>query len=345
MSCTRRSAGRRRLVVALVGLAAVMLSACVGGPSDVVGVSSTDGSGGTLALYAYAVAKPGFDLVVPEFNHTEAGEQVRVRQAYGASGDQSRKVADGAPADLVSFATEPDITRLVDAGLVDRNWNTDATKGVPFGSVVALVVREGNPKGIRSWDDLLRPDIEVVTPNPFGSGSAKWNLLAPYAAMSEGGQNPRAGLDYLTRMMERVRLQPKSGSEATETFLRGTGDVLISYENEAMFAERHGDPVEHLVPEATIRIENPVAVMKNTRNREPAIAFRDFLFTPAGQRAWAKAGFRPVDPGVAAEFGADFPAPQRLYTIADLGGWETVNEELFAPDSGSIAAVYENATE
>lgn len=344
MSRTCRSAGRRRLVAALVGLAAVVLSACAGGPSDVVGAPSVDGSGGTLALYAYAVAKPGFDLVVPEFNRTEAGEQVQVRQSYGASGDQSRKVAGGAPADLVNFSTEPDITRLVDAGLVDRNWNADATRGIPFGSVVALVVRAGNPKGIRGWDDLLRPDVEVVTPNPFSSGSAKWNLLAPYAAMSEGGQNPQAGLDYLTTMMERVRVQPKSGREATETFLQGTGDVLISYENEALFAERHGDPVEHIVPDATIRIENPVAVLKNTRNREPAVAFRDFLFTPTGQRAWAEAGFRPVDPGVAAEFAADFPAPRRLYTIADLGGWETVNEELFGPDSGSIAAVYDHAT-
>ncbi|WP_040789574.1 sulfate ABC transporter substrate-binding protein [Nocardia paucivorans] len=343
MPRTRLPAGRR-LVAVLVGLVTVALSACAGGPSDVVGAPSADGSGGTLALYAYAVAKPGFDLVVPEFNRTEAGEQVRVQQSYGASGDQSRKVADGAPADLVSFSTEPDITRLVDAGLVERNWNADATRGIPFGSVVVLVVRAGNPKDIRGWDDLLRPDVEVVTPNPFSSGSAKWNLLAPYAAVSEGGRDPRAGLDYLTRMLERVRVQPKSGREATEMFLQGTGDVLISYENEALFAERHGDPFEHVVPEATVRIENPVAVLKNTRNRDLAVAFRDFLFTPAGQRAWAKAGFRPVDPGVAAEFAADFPTPPRLYTVADLGGWETVNEELFAPDSGSIAIVYDNAT-
>ncbi|WP_432279481.1 sulfate ABC transporter substrate-binding protein [Nocardia carnea] len=311
----------------------------------VAGGGGADGSGGTVDLYAYAIPKPGYDEVVPAFNETEAGEGVEVRQSYGASADQSRKIARGAPADIVSFSLEPDITRLVDAGLVDPDWNADATRGVPFGSVVTLVVRAGNPKNIRGWDDLLRPDVEVVTPNPFSSGSAKWNLLAPYAAASDGGRDRQAGIDFLNQMLTHVRVQPKSGREATETFLQGTGDVLISYENEAIFAERHGDPVEHIVPDSTFRIENPVAVLEHAQHPEKALAFRDFLYTPAAQRAWAEAGFRPVDPGVAAEYAAEFPEPATLYTIADLGGWETVEAELFAPDSGAIAIVYDNATE
>ncbi|NEW47604.1 sulfate ABC transporter substrate-binding protein [Nocardia cyriacigeorgica] len=343
---SRLTTRRRRAAIAFTAIAAFALSACSGGSSDSVDGEVADGSGGTINMFAYAVPKPGFDKVIPAFNKTEAGDGVRVRESYGASGDQSRKVKDGAEADIVNFSVEPDVTRLVDAGLVDQNWNADANKGIPFGSVVAIVVREGNPKGIETWDDLLKPGIEVVTPNPFSSGSAKWNLLAPYAAKSEGGKNPQAGLDYLSQLIspEHMRVQPKSGRDATETFLQGTGDVLLSYENEAIFVERNGDPVEHIVPADTFRIENPVAVLKSSQNQEKAIAFRDFLYTPEGQRAWAEAGFRPVDPGVAAEFASDFPQPEKLYTIADLGGWKTVDAELFAQGTGKIAVIYDNAT-
>ncbi|MBF6427393.1 sulfate ABC transporter substrate-binding protein [Nocardia cyriacigeorgica] len=335
-----------RLAASAVALTAVVLTGCAGGPSDSIDGSVADGSGGRIDLYAYSAVKPGVEAVVDEFNKTEAGEGVQVRQSYGASGDQSRKVADGAAADLVAFSLAPDITRLVDAGLVDADWNAGATKGVPLGSVVVLVVREGNPKNIRTWDDLVKPGVEVVTPNPFSSGSAKWNLLAPYAAKSDGGKNPQAGLDYLSRLIspEHVRVQPKSGREATETFLQGTGDVLISYENEALFAERHGDPVEHVIPEDTFRIDNPVAVLNSSANQEKALAFRDFLYTTPAQRAWAESGFRPVDPGVAAEFAADFPQPRTLRTIDDLGGWDAVDRELFAPGSGTIAVIYDSAT-
>ncbi len=305
-----------------------------------------DGSGGTLNLYAYAVPKPGFDKVIPEFNKTDAGKGVQIQQSYGASGDQSRKVKDGAEADVVNFSVEPDVTRLVDAGLVDASWNAGADKGIAFGSVVAIVVRKGNPKGIKDWDDLLKPGVEVVTPNPFSSGSAKWNLLAPYAAKSEGGKNPQAGLDYLSQLIskEHVKVQPASGREATETFLQGTGDVLLSYENEAIFSERNGDKIEHFIPPTTFKIENPVAVLKNAKNAPKATAFRDFLFTPAGQKAWAAAGFRPVDPKVAAEYAKDFPTPTKLWTIDDLGGWKKVDKDLFTKDTGSVAVIYDKAT-
>ncbi|MFC4127572.1 sulfate ABC transporter substrate-binding protein [Nocardia rhizosphaerae] len=338
---------RRAAAVALAAVAAMTLTACGGGVSDSTddSVPVADGSAGTITLYAYAVPKPGFDEVVPEFNKTEAGEDVAVRISYGASGDQSRKVRDGAEADVVNFSVEPDMTRLVDAGLVEDTWNADATKGVAFGSVVTLVVREGNPKGIRDWDDLLRPGVEVVTPNPFSSGSAKWNLLAPYAAKSDGGKNPQAGLDYLSELIsEHVEVQPKSGREATETFLQGTGDVLLSYENEAIFTERNGEPVEHVNPPVTIKIENPVAVVKNSAELAKAVAFRDFLFTREGQRAWARAGFRPVDPAIADEFAAEFPKPDTLWTIDDLGGWKAVDRDLFAQGTGKIAVVYDEAT-
>ena len=167
----------------------------------------------------------------------------------------------------MNFSVEPDVTRLVDAGLVDAGWNSGPHKGIPFGSVVTIVVRKGNPKGIKDWDDLLKPGVDVVTPNPFSSGSAKWNLLAPYAAKSNGGKNAQAGLDYVSALVkDHVKTQPKSGREASETFLQGTGDALISYENEAIFLERGGDPVEHVTPPTTFKIENPLAVVKTSTN-------------------------------------------------------------------------------
>ncbi|ANS29501.1 MULTISPECIES: sulfate ABC transporter substrate-binding protein [Rhodococcus] len=337
----------RSLLTALVTLGAVALTACSGGASDTVGSDSAgaDGSAGTINLYAYAVPKPGFDKLIPAFNATDEGKGVAFQPSYGASGDQSRKVKDGAEADFVNFSVEPDITRLVDAGLVDKSWNQDAYNGIPFGSVVTIVVREGNPKNIRDWDDLLRPDVEVVTPNPFSSGSAKWNLLAPYAAKSNGGQDPEAGLAYITSLVnDHVKIQPKSGREASEAFLQGTGDVLLSYENEALFIEGNGDPVEHVTPPTTFKIENPVAVLSNSKNLEKANAFKDFLYTPEGQKLWGEAGFRPVDPAVATEFADKFPEPAKLWTIADLGGWSKVDSEVFAKDTGSIAVIYDNAT-
>ncbi|MGO4361439.1 sulfate ABC transporter substrate-binding protein [Terrabacter sp. RAF57] len=342
----------RRPSIALAAIAVTAtlgLTACAGG-----GASDTAAGPGTAAaaatstinLYAYAVPKVGFDVVIPAFQKTKAGQGVQFQQSYGASGDQSRKVAAGAEADFVNFSVEPDITRLVDSGLVDPNWNANEHKGIPFGSVVTIVVRKGNPKGIKDWDDLLKPGLEVVTPNPFSSGSAKWNLLAPYAAKSNGGVDKAAGLAYVSALVkDHVKVQPKSGREATETFLQGSGDVLLSYENEALFIEKNGDPVEHVTPPTTFKIENPAAVLKGSKNLATATAFNDYLYTPEAQKLLAEAGFRPVDPSVAQEYASKFPAPTKLWTIADLGGWKTVDSTLFKKDVGDIAKIYDQATQ
>ena len=342
--------GRRNVITVTGALSAgvLALSACAGGASDTVGASAGagDAATSTLQLYAYSAPKVGFDKVIPAFTQTAAGKGVQFEQSYGPSGDQSRKVAAGAPADFVNFSVEPDITRLVDAGLVAKDWNANQYKGIPFGSVVTIVVRKGNPKGIKDWDDLLKPGVEVVTPNPFSSGSAKWNLLAPYAAKSNGGKDQAAGLAYIDKLVTgHVKVQPKSAREATETFLQGTGDVLLSYENEALFAERSGDAVQHVTPPTTFKIENPVAVLSGSKNLARAKAFDDFLYTPQAQKLWARAGFRPVDPTVAKEFAADFPQPQKLWTIDDLGGWKTIDGTLFKKETGSIALIYDKATQ
>ena len=346
---TRRPPAPLTLAAGLVAGAMVMAGCAGGGSSDAVATtdstSSASASTTTLSLFAYAVPKPGYDKVVPAFQKTASGAGVEFQQSYGASGDQSRKVAAGAEADVVNFSVEPDIPRLVDAGLVDTSWNSGPEKGIPFGSVVTLVVRKGNPKGINTWDDLLKDGVDVVTPNPFSSGSAKWNLLAPYAVKSNGGVNQQAGLDYLDQLItQHVHVQPKSGREATETFLQGTGDVLLSYENEALFAERAGEEVEHVTPSETFKIENPVAVIKSSKNAAAAQAFVDYLYTPEAQELWAEAGFRPVNADVLAKHAADFPTPQKLWTITDLGGWKAVDKDLFTKDTGKIAVIYAKAT-
>src|SRR3954452_13146021 len=279
---------------------ALVVAAC-GGASDAVGGSDSapkaaSGGGAKLSLVAYSVPKPGFDKVIPLFEKTAQGKGVTFSQSYGPSGDQSRKVESGLPTDVVNFSLEPDVTRLVESGQVNASWNQNEHKGIPFGSVVTIIVRKGNPKNIQTWDDLLKPGVEVVTPNPFSSGSAKWNLLAPYADKSNGGADAKAGLAYLSKLIgEHVKVQPKSGREATETFLQGTGDVLLSYDNEALFAERNGEDVEHHTPAHTFKIENPVAILNTSKNKDKAQAFLDFLYSTEGQTAWAESGFRPVD--------------------------------------------------
>jgi sulfate/thiosulfate-binding protein len=337
---------RTRGLGLLLALVALVVAGC-GGSSDDTSQSASsnpDGGGVRLSLVAYSAPKAGFDKVIPMFQKTPAGKNVTFSESYGASGDQSRKVESGLKTDVVDFSLEPDVTRLVDAGLVDSSWKDDENKGIVSSSVVTFVVRKGNPKHITTWDDLLKPGVEVVTPNPFSSGSAKWNLLAPYAYKSDGGKNPQAGLDYLNQLLTHVKTQPKSGREATELFTQGTGDVLLSYENEALLAESKGEAVEHHNPAQTILIQNPIAVLKNSPHLKQAEAFKSFLYSPEGQRGWGDAGFRPVDPAVAKQFVDKFPKPKTLFTIDQLGGWDKVNTALFDPDKGSVAKLYENAT-
>lgn len=323
----------------------VLASACAGGSSDKVGGGSGDAGRTELVLAAAATAGPGFDSVIEGFRDSEAGADWTVTGSYGASGDQSRKVAQGMPVDVMSFSVQPDMERVVDAGVVDSTWDDGATRGVPFGSVVALVVREGNPLGIHGWDDLLRTGVDVVTPDPRSSGSAMWNMLAPYAAKSDGGRDEQAGLDYIRALVsEHVTARPSSARAATDLFLQGSGDVLISYENEAIQAERDGADVEHVVPQQNIRIDEPFAVSARSGHSDGARAFMNYLYSTDGQRRFSRSGFRPVDPGVAAEFADEFPQPERLYTTSDLGGWPTLYPELFEGDSGVITAIYADAT-
>jgi sulfate/thiosulfate transport system substrate-binding protein len=319
--------------VASLVLAGPVLAACAGTAS-----SSSGGSGGavTLSLVAYSTPQAAYQKLIAAFQKTDAGKNVKFTQSYGASGDQSRAVAAGLKADLVALSLEPDVTRLVTAGLVDPGWNSDQYKGMITDSVAVIGTRKGNPKGLKTWDDLIKPGVQVLTPNPFTSGGAKWNILAGYGAKSDKGADAAAGATYLQALFNNVPVQDSSGRASLQTFTGGKGDAFISYENEAIFAQQNGQEIDYTVPDATILIENPIAVTKNSSHPAEAKAFLDFLHTADGQKIYAENGYRPVVPGVG---GPTFPDPPQLFTIGDLGGWSKVNKELFDPSKSVMASI------
>jgi len=290
-----------------------------------------------VSLVAYSTPQKAYDALIPAFKATPAGAGASFKESFGASGAQSRAVVAGQPADVVAFSLEPDMSKLVKAGLVPSTWNSDAYNGMVTDSVVTLVVRKGNPKGIHGWADLVRPGIKVVTPNFLSSGSAKWNLMAAYGAQIKSGKTPDEALAYIKALLKNTVTQPDSGSKATAAFVGGVGDVLISYENEAIQAQKSGAAVDYITPDQTILIENPIAVTTHAKNPALAKAFIDYLHTDAAQKIFADHGYRPV---VQADVDASkFPTPAQLFTIADLGGWSSVNTQFFDPTSGSITKI------
>ena len=304
-------------------LLALAAAGCGGG--DTAGAS---GDRGTLSLVAYSTPREAYEEIIPAFQEMDAGAGIDFDQSYASSGEQSRAVEAGLAADVVAFSLEPDVTRLIDAGLVDADWNADEYDGMVTDSVVVFMVREGNPEGIQSWDDLLKDGVEVITPNPFTSGGAQWNIMAAYGAQLEQGKSEEEAVDYLRELfLEHVPVQDKSARESLQTFSAGKGDVLLAYENEAIFAQQAGQPFEYVVPDETILIENPVAVVNSSESPAAAQAFVDHLRSPDAQRVFGEKGYRPVVEDVLAEF--DYPTPSGLFTIADLGGWADVRTRFF----------------
>ena len=340
---------RRILSFSLPALAAVIALAGCGGASDEIGganasASSSGGTSATLALVAYSTPQVVYDEVAPAFSRTPAGKGVAFRTSYGASGEQSRAVAAGLPADVVSFSIQPDMTRLVKAGLVAPDWQATPTEGLVTTSVVSFIVRRGNPKNIRTWADLLRPGIQVLTPNPFTSGAAKWNLLAAYGQASHAGKDPQAGLDYVRKLItQHVKVQDKSGRDALQDFTAGNGDVLLSYEYEATTAQKKGQQVDFVTPPDTIRIEIPIAVAAKTKHPAQAKAFLDYVLSKPAQEVFAAWGYRPVDAAVLKERAAEFPVPSGLFTVGDLGGWPVIDKQLFDVQHGGIAKIEDQA--
>ncbi len=322
---------RRIVPVLLVTVAAALLAAC-GGPSG------QEGGGNALTLVAYSTPQEAYkEDLIPAFAKTREGKGTTFDQSYGASGEQERAVEGGLPADVVAFSLEPDMTKLVEAGLVEPSWNRDRFKGLVTKSVVAFAVRPGNPKNIRTWDDLTKPGVEVITPNPFTSGGARWNVMAAYGSQLEQGKSDREATDYLRRLFDNVSVQDKSARESLQTFASGKGDVLIAYENEAIAARDKREKLDYVIPDDTIEIENPIAVTKDSANGQKAKAFVDWLRTEPAQKKFAERGYRPVLKE--ADDKKRFPKPSGLFTIADVGGWPKVNDRFFDPERGVFAEI------
>jgi sulfate/thiosulfate-binding protein len=308
------------------GVLALTATACGG--------SSSGESGDTLNLVGYSVLQKADSGLIDAFKDTDAGKSVEIKGSYGASGDQSRAVEAGQKADIVHFSLEPDMSRLVKDGIVADDWNTGPTKGICSDSIVVFVVRPGNPKDIHSWADLTKSGVSVVTPDPGSSGSAKWNLLAAYGSVLAGGGSEDDASSYVSDLVGNVATFPGSGRDATTAFTSGTGDVLLSYENEAIQAIQSGADFEYVVPDSSLLIETPCAVTKDAP--KAAKDFIDFTESKEGQKLYAETGFRPlVDVGDVEVKGAidpsnPFPDPATLQTMADtFGGWGEANDKYF----------------
>jgi sulfate/thiosulfate-binding protein len=328
---------RRSLWTALAAalIAAAALAGC-GGPANGSGnASSGGGSGAKINLVAYSTPQEAYQALIPAVQKTAAGKGTSFSQSYGPSGDQSRAVAAGLPADVVALSLAPDVDKLVEPGIVDSSWAKTPTKGFVTNSVVVFTVRKGNPKHIRTWADQVKPGVQVLTPNPFTSGGAKWNLMAAYGAQLKMGKSPAQALAFLKSLLQHVPVQDKSGRESLQSFTNGKGDVAITYENEAINAQQHKVPVDYVVPDQTILIQNPVALTKDAKPQ--AKAFVTFLNSKQGQKIYASKGYRPVDKSVLDP--KQFPTPKQLFTIDDLGGWTKVNDQFFDPTAGSVAKI------
>lgn len=356
---------RRNAVLALAVAGSLVLGACGSGeegtsPDVTVAPGATDGAAPTtglgvpttgnsgpveLSLVGFAVPKAANNAIETAFAKTPQGKGTTWVESYGASGDQSRAVVAGLEADYVHFSLEGDVTRLVKEGLVADDWDKGPNKGIVSTSVVVIAVRPGNPRGITGWDDIVEGDIEIVTPNPGSSGSARWNVLAAYGHVIARGGTEEQAKAYLTEFFRHTVALPGSGRDATTAFLAGTGDVLISYENEAILARQSGADLDYVVPDETLLIENPGAVLIDADPR--AKDFLDFVVSDAGQTEYVRRGFRSLNgniTGVEVEGANDplhpFPAPVELLTINDdFGGWSATNDKFFRESTGIVTVI------
>jgi sulfate/thiosulfate transport system substrate-binding protein len=298
-------------------------------------------AGTTLSLVAYSTPKTVMGKIIQAFQQTPDGQGVTFNQSYGASTDQARAVAQGLKADIVFLSTGDDVNLLVDQGLVDPKWDRQSYDGIAADTVVVFAVRNGNPKHIKGWNDLIKPGVQVVTPNPFSSGSAKWNVLAAYGAQRRLGKTDKQATEYVQKLFQHVVSQDTSGRNATNTFLSGKGDVLITYESEALAARQAGQNIQYVIPRQSMLIELPIAVLKGSPNKDVANEFIRFVKGGTAQNLFAQYGFRPVDKKVAATYADKFPARPGIFKIDDkyIGGWSNADKVWFDPNHGRMVKI------
>jgi sulfate/thiosulfate-binding protein len=287
--------------------------------------------GGTLNLVAYSTPKPVMGQLISNWTGTSQGQGVSFTQSYGPSTSQMQAVAAGQPADIVFPSWPGDIQILVDAGLVDPHWDEQSYRGIEANTVVVFALRDGNPKKIKGWNDLVKPGVQVITPSPWSSGSAKWNVLAAYSAQRHLGKSDKQAIAYVQQLFKNVVAQPTSGSNATAAFLSGQGDVLITYESEAIAARLSGTNIQYVIPRQTLLIQLPIAVVKKSSNKDLANQFIQYTKETAGQVVFGQHGFRPVNPTAAKQF-KSFPVRPGQITLADktLGGYAAAQKRWFA---------------
>jgi sulfate transport system substrate-binding protein len=328
----------RILAAALaVGLAATGLAATAfARPSAPARSTDTE-----LSLVAYSTPREAYAKLIPLFEKTSAGDSVDFTQSYGSSGEQTRAIKAGLKADIAALSLAPDVDELVAAGMVDAKWKKQSYKGMVTNSLVVFVVRDGNPKKIKGWNDLLRPDVEIVTPNPFTSGGARWNVMAAYGSWRKAGKTDKQAQANLLKLFQNVVVQDTSARASLNTFNSGKGDVLLAYENEALFARTQGLSLQFVIPKATILIENPIAVIKSSPDKAAANAFLRFLRTPGAQQIFADNGYRPVVSSVLEKNRKTFPVRPGEFTIDQLGlgGWAAVQKRFFDPKSSVMARI------
>jgi sulfate/thiosulfate transport system substrate-binding protein len=280
----------------------------------------------------------------------KTGAGVTIQQSHGGSGKQARSVIDGLEADVVTLALASDVDAVAAAGLITGDWQKRLpNNSAPFTSTIVFLVRKGNPKGIRDWGDLVRPGIQVITPNPKTSGGARWNYLAAWAwAKKQPGGSDATAKEFVKKLFAQVPVLDTGARGSTNTFVqRGLGDVLLAWENEAFLAlnELGKDKLDIVVPPLSILAEPPVAVVDKVvdkkRTRPVAEAYLKFLYAPEAQEIAAKHYYRPTDPKVAAAHRAQFPQ-LKLVTIQEFGGWAVAQKVHFA-EGGTFDQIYQAA--
>jgi sulfate transport system substrate-binding protein len=289
----------------------------------------------TVNVVGYSIVSKAYTALETAFSHTAAGQNVTFTNSFGASTTQAQDVVAGQPADVVNFSLNPDLALLINAGLVSRTWASvkavKAQKGIVTDSVVAIVVKPGNPLGIHSWNDLTNAGVKIVTPDPISSGSARWNLLAAYESQIDQGSTPAQANTYINALIKNVISEPSSGSKALSAFIAGTGNVLLAYESDALNAFVSGQKIQIVQPAQNLLIQNPAALTKTGTANKAAVAFYDFLFSKAGQEIWLQQHFRPTLASLQAVSKTTFYTPVKMNTITALGGWAKITPKFFSP--------------